>query len=237
MATPFFKFKNFTVWHDKCAMKVGTDGVLLGSWATVSDCSRILDVGTGTGLIALMLAQRSNAIIEAIDIDEAACNQAKENIEASAFKDQIKVSCTSIQNYAVATDQRYDLIVSNPPYFLNSLKGPDNQRNKARHNDTLPLIQLLNGSRQLLTPNGKVSLILPASQQDELNELLPSTLLFTTRETLILPTPQSAPKRILVELSANQAETCEKTQLIIEEGRHQYTNDYKDLTRDYYLKM
>lgn len=237
MATPFFKFKNFTVWHDKCAMKVGTDGVLLGSWATVSDSNRILDVGTGTGLIALMLAQRSNAIIEAIDIDEAACNQAKENIEASVFKDQIKVYCTSIQNYAASTDQRYDLIVSNPPYFLNSLKGPDNQRNKARHNDTLPLSQLLNGSRKLLTPNGKVSLILPASQQDELNELLPSSRLFKTRETLILPTPQSAPKRILVELSANQAKTCEKTQLIIEEGRHQYTNDYKELTKDYYLKM
>lgn len=237
MATPFFKFKNFTVWHDKCAMKVGTDAVLLGSWVSLTDCHAILDVGTGTGLIALMLAQRSNAAIEAIDVDEAACNQAKENIEASTFRDQINIHCMSFQSYAEATDIRYDLIVSNPPYFLNSLKGPDNQRNTARHNDTLPLNHLLDGSAKLLTPKGKIALILPASQQGELKDLLYNMPLFTTRETLIFPTPQSTPKRILVELSINQSEPCEKTQLIIEEGRHQYTDAYKKLTKAYYLKM
>ena len=237
MANPFFKFKNFTVWHDKCAMKVGTDGVLLGSWASVDGCDSILDVGTGTGLISLMVAQRSEADIHAIDIDEAACLQAKDNIAASAYRSRIQVTCTSVQEFAEKKDRTFSHILSNPPYFPNSLKGPDKQRNAARHNDTLPLEELLASCNKMLAPEGKISLILPESLSDALNEITTSYPLYPTRRTLVIPTPGSAPKRILLELSRSQEAACETSQLIIELARHQYSADYIQLTKEYYLNM
>lgn len=237
MANPFFKFKNFTVWHDKCAMKVGTDGVLLGSWASVKGCETILDVGTGTGLISLMVAQRSEADIHAIDIDESACLQAKDNIAASAFRNRIQVTCTSIQEFAEKTDQAFSHILSNPPFFANSLKGPDKHRNAARHNDTLPLEELLASCNKILTPKGKISLILPESLSDSLNKITTNYRLYPTRRTLVMPTPESAPKRILVELSRSQEASCETSQLIIELARHQYSADYIQLTKEFYLNM
>ena len=148
MANPYFQFKKFTVWHDKCAMKVGTDGVLLGEWASTERCQRILDVGTGTGLIALMLAQRSTAILDAIDIDSDACLQAQENIAKSPFANRIQVYQTSLSEYMPDENIKYDLIVSNPPYFIDSLKCPDTKRNLARHTDTLSLPDLLRGTRR-----------------------------------------------------------------------------------------
>ena len=129
MSNPFFQFKQFTIRHDKCAMKVGTDGVLLGAWAGTESCSRILDVGTGTGLIALMLAQRSKAVVDAIDIDADACLQAQENAESSLFAGRINVFHSDLVDFAQASTHLYDLIVSNPPYFVDSLKCPNLQRN------------------------------------------------------------------------------------------------------------
>ncbi|SKB42792.1 tRNA1(Val) (adenine(37)-N6)-methyltransferase [Macellibacteroides fermentans] len=237
MANPFFKFKNFTVWHDKCAMKVGTDGVLLGAWASVDGCDSILDVGTGTGLISLMVAQRCEADIHAIDIDEAACLQAKDNIAASAYRSRIQVTCTSVQEFAEKKDRTFSHILSNPPYFPNSLKGPDKQRNAARHNDTLPLEELLASCNKMLAPEGKISLILPESLSDALNEITTSYPLYPTRRTLVIPTPGSVPKRILLELSRSQEAACETSQLIIELARHQYSADYIQLTKEYYLNM
>ena len=131
MPNPYFSFKQFTVYHDRCAMKVGTDGVLLGAWTDVSGARDILDIGTGTGLIALMLAQRSEAHIVAVDIDEDAVKQAKENVEKSPWPGRIEVERHDICCFN--SDIRYDVIVSNPPYFFNSLKCPDGQRNIARH--------------------------------------------------------------------------------------------------------
>ena len=131
-----FQFKQFTIHHDRCAMKVGTDGVLLGAWADVNNRQQILDVGTGTGLIALMLAQRSKAHIHAIDIDIDACLQARENITSSPFSQQVEVFHHALHEYRAICSIRYDLIVSNPPYFVNSLKCPNLQRNTACYNDT-----------------------------------------------------------------------------------------------------
>ena len=135
MSNPFFQFKQFTIRHDKCAMKVGTDGVLLGAWAGTESCNRILDIGTGTGLIALMLAQRSKAAIDAIDIEADACLQAQENAESSLFAGRINVFHSDLVDFAQASTHLYDLIVSNPPYFVDSLKCPNLQRNTARHTD------------------------------------------------------------------------------------------------------
>ena len=151
MSNPFFQFKQFTIRHDKCAMKVGTDGVLLGAWAGTESCSRILDVGTGTGLIALMLAQRSKAVVDAIDIDADACLQAQENAESSLFAGRINVFHSDLADFAQASTHLYGLIVSNPPYFVDSLKCPNLQRNTARHTDTLTLEDLLQYSRKVGT--------------------------------------------------------------------------------------
>ena len=155
MSNPFFQFKQFTIRHDKCAMKVGTDGVLLGAWAGTESCNRILDIGTGTGLIALMLAQRSKAAIDAIDIEADACLQAQENAESSLFAGRINVFHSDLVDFAQASTHLYGLIVSNPPYFVDSLKCPNLQRNTARHTDTLTLEDLLQYSRKLLAPQGR----------------------------------------------------------------------------------
>lgn len=237
MANPYFKFKRFTVWHDKCAMKVGTDSVLLGAWVRVEGCKNILDVGTGTGLIALMMAQRSTARIDAVDIDKDACLQAAENVMASPFASFIHVHHHSFNDYIKTAEGRYDLIVSNPPFFADSLKCPDNQRNTARHTDTLPLEECIAGCLCLLTSDGRIALILPTDREDELIRIAKEKQLYILRKTDIIPTPNALPKRILVELSPCQLYTFSSTILTIETSRHHYTPEYKSLTREYYLNM
>lgn len=237
MANPYFQFKKFTVWHDRCAMKVGTDGVLLGAWADTSGATRILDVGTGTGLIALMLAQRSDALIDAIDIDEAACGQAKDNIATSPFAERIKVISLSLAAYRQTQPAPYDLIVSNPPYFTDSLKCPDTKRTLARHTDTLPLPDLLRDSRALLTSQGHLALILPYDRREYLLTYCREASLFVSKETAVLPTPGACPKRLLIELSLQPVANPLSTQLTIEIERHRYTPEFSELVRAFYLHL
>lgn len=237
MSNSFFRFKKFTIYHDLCAMKVGTDGVLLGAWAFVGDCKQILDVGTGTGLIALMLAQRCNAFINAIDIDKDAVLQAKKNSSLSSFASSVQVQQISFMDYVENNRQQVDLIVSNPPYFSNSLKCPDGKRNAARHNDSLPLASLITGSKQLLSPKGRIALILPFDASDEIKKIARDEGLSIRRETRVIPVAGAMPKRILIEFSTQNTSGTEENQLVIEESRHQYTEEYIALTRDYYLKM
>lgn len=238
MSNPFFQFKQFTIRHDKCAMKVGTDGVLLGAWAGTESCNRILDIGTGTGLIALMLAQRSKAVIDAIDIDADACLQAQENAESSPFAGRINVRHCALADFAQAPTNLYDLIVSNPPYFVDSLKCPDRQRNTARHTDTLTLEDLLQDSRKLLAPQGRIALILPYDQKERLADCIRTQNLFLSKEISVIPVPGAEPKRLLAELTADPLASPVFTgQLTIEIARHQYTDEYISLTKDFYLKM
>lgn len=185
MANPYFRFKKFTVYHDKCAMKVGTDAVLLGAWADTSFCRNILDIGTGTGIIALMLAQRSQATVEAIDIDKEACVQATENAAASPYTERIKVVHASCADFAASNQQkRYDLIVSNPPYFINSLKCPDNKRTVARHTDTLLLSDLIREAQTLLSPSGRIALVLPYERLEEVKALASANHLYICRRRM-----------------------------------------------------
>lgn len=235
MANPFFKFRQFTVYHDQCAMKVGTDGVLLGAWAGIGKAKKILDIGTGTGLIALMLAQRSEAGIDAIDIDENACRQADQNVAASPFFKQIRIIHSSFGDYQPA--EKYDLIVSNPPYFSQSLKSPDAKRNKARHDDHLSLEDLIAGSKKLLAEEGRIALILPVEQDQKLTGCLASNRLFRTRQTDVYPTPNGQIRRILVELSPTPGQHYTPERLTIEIERHRYTQEYRELTGDFYLNM
>lgn len=237
MANSYFQFKQFTIRHDLCAMKVGTDGVLLGAWADVRCCRKILDIGTGTGLIALMLAQRCTAGADAIDIDTDACNQAVKNVADSPFAGRIRVIQADFASYAAGCTDKYDLIVSNPPYFIDSLKCPDGKRNLARHTDTLLLADLIKGSGKLLTTNGRIALILPFEQLHILLTIAKENQLYPCRRTDVLPLPGALPKRLLIELSLQQQIPPPSDTLVIEEARHQYTEAYTALTKDFYLKM
>ena len=235
MPNPYFTFKQFTIRHDRCAMKVGTDGVLLGAWADISCSRNILDIGTGTGLIALMLAQRCpQARIQAIDIDTGAVNQAQENILASPWNDRVEACLQDIRTYR--PKQLFDTIVSNPPYFVNSLKGPDGQRNTARHTDSLDMASLLESAASLLTPEGRFSIILPAEQTDALTTSAERVGLHPSRHTAVITRPGLVPKRTLMEFCRTK-ETFQTDELVIELERHVYSEEYIRLTRDFYLKM
>lgn len=233
MSNPYFQFKQFTIYQDRCAMKVGTDGVLLGAWADVSSAHSILDIGTGTGLIALMVAQRSGAFVTALEMDVEASKQALENVERSPWNEKIKVVNLSLQEYDSL--MKYDHIISNPPYFNQSLKSPKEGRTTARHTDTLSYDDLLKGVVRLLDEEGIFSVILPFSEKERFVTLAEQYNLYPARITEVLPTPISTPKRFMAEFSFQQVE-CQQKSLIIESaGRHQYSDEYKQLTEQFYL--
>jgi tRNA1Val (adenine37-N6)-methyltransferase len=217
-------------------MKVGTDGVLLGAWTDVEKAKNILDVGTGTGLIALMLAQRTeNSQIDAIEIDEQAFVQASENVSKTNWKDRIHIFHNDFLHFNA--DKKYDLIVSNPPYFSNSLKNPNEKRTLARHTDSLTPIQLLQASKNLLQTDGRLSLILPSTEGYELIKIAEKESLFCAKLTKVIPKIGAQEKRLLMEFSF-QKRTCTEDELLIENNfRHEYSAQYKNLTKDFYLKM
>ncbi|MDD3321650.1 MAG: methyltransferase [Paludibacter sp.] len=237
MPNPYFSFKQFTVYHDKCAMKVGIDGVLLGAWANVDDTNSILDVGTGTGLIALMLAQRSSAELDAIDIDENAVLQANENINNSVWNKRIRVQRVSLQDFAQLTSKKYDLIVSNPPYFINSLKTPVESRTTARHTDTLSHEELLINAKCLLNNTGRICLILPVTEGIQCLNFSKSIGLFCSRKVIIYPKPNTSTKRILLEFNLLPTQLVESEITIESNERHSYTPEFTKLVKDYYLKL
>lgn len=234
MSKPF-RFKQFTIEQEGCAMQVGTDGVLLGAWAETSNAKQILDVGTGTGLIALMLAQRSDAQIDAIDIHEGCVQCAAGNFAASPWADRLQAYQSSLQEFQ--PDKEYDLIVSNPPYFNNSQKAPDAGRNLARHTDSLSLEELVQHSARLLSPKGKLGLILPADQEDVLQTIIKQNGLNVARICRVRGLAHLPVKRLLIEASKLAVTKPEETELTIEIARHQYTSEYVELTRDFYLNM
>lgn len=236
MANPYFQFKQFVVWHDKCGMKVGTDGVLLGAWAPVANARRILDVGTGTGLVALMTAQRSpaDARIVALEIDEAAALQAQENVLRSPWKERIEVVRADFRHYR--TEGKFDAIVSNPPYFVDSLACPDRQRSTARHTQTLTYSELTAGAAALLSDRGVFTVVLPTDVEAHVKELALRNGLHAIRQLDVITKPGGEPKRTLIAFSFHQQE-CHTERLLTEHSRHQYSPEYIALTREYYLNM
>lgn len=215
-------------------MKVGTDGVLLGAWVNIDSVKRILDVGTGTGVIALMLAQRSNAVIHAIEVDKRAADQAETNVENSPWSDRVKVLQQSYQDFQYKAKQ-YDLIVSNPPFFTDSLLPDGESRSIARHNLTLKIEDLVKGAAEQLTSNGKLAIIYPFREFYQVVEYALKKSMYLIRRTDVFPTPDKPVKRVLAEFSF-QHKPIEYNELIIEEqGRHRYSHGYKSLTTDFYL--
>jgi tRNA1Val (adenine37-N6)-methyltransferase len=238
MANPCFAFKQFTIYHDKCAMKVGTDGVLLGAWVNVQSAERILDVGTGSGLIAIMLAQRSDAVIDAVEIDERAYSQAFENIAACPWSVRINIHQDSFQHFAGITEVYYDVVVSNPPYFRNSLKSSLISRSLARHDQKLSHESLLFYSSQILAPEGRLALIIPADDITHLMELAYFHKLYPSQLLMIRPDPDKNYSRCLAEFTHNRDQDCIENELIIKQKDSVgYTENYKSLTRDFYLNF
>jgi tRNA1Val (adenine37-N6)-methyltransferase len=233
MSNDFFHFKQFSIYQDRCAMKVGTDGVLLGAWVEIGDEKRILDIGTGTGLIALMLAQRSNAFIDAIEIEKAAAEQAKGNIFNSPWANRVTVRAVSLQEYF--PDTFFDLIVSNPPYFTNSQQNPGSKRELARHTHALSPFELIEGICRLIQQNGRFALIYPADSFDVIKDMACARGFSAKRITRILPTPNSIARRILAEFSFSNNETDYDEIIIEENGRYQYSQKFKELTGEFYL--
>jgi tRNA1Val (adenine37-N6)-methyltransferase len=218
-------------------MKVGTDGVLLGAWADVENTSNILDIGTGSGLIALMIAQRSKANITAIDIDKNAVIQAKINAENSQWATRINVIESDLIEFSNTTNQQFDLIVSNPPFFKNSLETPELARTIARHATTDFHNQIIISSLKLLTDNGKLCLILPIREGNECIAFALKNSLFCSKKVTVFPKPTNAAKRLLIEFSKQNTD-CICSELVIEsEVRHSYTKDFTALVKDFYLKL
>ena len=217
-------------------MKVGTDGTLLGAWAEVPDEGRILDIGTGTGLIAIMVAQRtSSARITAIDIDSDCIAQARENIAATEWHERIEVVHSSLQEFSSA--EPFDVIISNPPYFVDSLLSPDASRTTARHTETLSFTDLVQGVERLLAPEGRFALILPPAEMAQFLTAARGRL-YIQHRCEVWTTPRSGVRRIMAELSFTPNASPQSEKLIIEDsGPLGYSEEYKRLTRDFYLKF
>lgn len=230
-----FHFKQFKIHQDKTAMKVGTDGVLLGAWVNCKSANNILDIGTGTGLISLMLAQKNKTVqILAIEIDKDAAIQANENIEDSKWKDRIIVKQISLQNFQ--TQEKFDLIVSNPPFFNNTFKAESDSRNNARQTESLSFNYLLERTASLLTANGKASFILPFSEKENFISIAKEQQLFLNNILYVKGNLKMEIKRILLEFSFQETEIKEE-RISIEISRHNYTKEYIELVKDFYLKM
>ncbi len=244
MANSFFRFKQFTVSHDLCGMKVGTDGVLLGAYASLTtekEQPAILDIGTGTGLVALMLAQRyADALIDAVEINPQAALQAEKNCAESPWSDRIQVYNQDIIDFSKTAKQHYDLIVSNPPFFENSLKAACDHRTQARHTDTLSFQALLQSAQALLAPQGRIVLILPANVTQEIAQLAATHGLAMTHILWVRGNDSQPIKRAILSLSfvsSSSVPAPHEQELVIEQARHQYTADYIALTQAFYLKM
>ena len=229
----WFEFKQFKVEQHRSAMKVGTDGVLLGAWAPIRDALRILDIGTGTGLIALMLAQRSGARIDAVEIDESAFDESKFNFEQSPWSDRLRVFHADFHQFAGLIDQTYDLIITNPPYFVNSLKTNNATLAIARHNDMLTFEQLISGARKLLLSSGRLCVILPFTSFEEFREIARLEGFYLHRRTVVIPKPGKLPKRILMEFSLKAAYPIHD-ELTVLDISGEYSENYKILTAPFY---
>lgn len=243
MRNPVFRFKQFELRHDQCAMKVGTDGVLLGAWANIdndnSSVKRILDIGTGTGLIACMLAQRTkqHIHIDAVEIDPAAAAQAAENAQNTPWANRLTIIPADIRQFAFQTEHRYDLIVSNPPYFEHSLTNQKHTKTIARHTKTLPIGDFWQICAHILTPQGKICVILPPENEEKWQQHAHTHQFHLEQKTVVLALPNTPPKRLLLSWTKTPPTSPQHNALCIAQStqRHDYTDEYVQLTKDFYL--
>ncbi len=234
-----FKFKQFTIQQDRCAMKVGTDGILLGAWARVGPVKKALDIGTGTGLIAIMLAQRClDAEVHAVEINEVAFSQAKENMATSPFAERLTAINQPIQDYAQMSNERYDLIISNPPFFSGGVFSGNEARAEVRHTTKLPHGDLLVAARTLLDPNGRFCVILPYLEGLRLKEMARRYNLHCSRMTEVRARPGLTIERLLLEFQRFSSTELVDELYIYGEGKTaNYSAEYIELTEAFYLDL
>jgi len=233
-----FVFKEFTINQNQCAMKIGTDAVLLGAWTSIEkEPFSVLDIGAGTGVLALMLAQRSHAeLIDAIEIDDTTYEQCVENFEASPWGNRLFCYHASLEEFVEEIEDTYDLILSNPPFYAEDFKTDNQQRDLARFSDAMPFGHLIESASKLLSEDGIFSVIIPFKEETIFISLAANFNLFPNRILHVKGNPTSDIKRSLIECSFRESTITINT-LIIETERHQYTSDYINLTKDFYLKM
>jgi tRNA1Val (adenine37-N6)-methyltransferase len=230
-----FNFKHFSVSDKSSAMKVGTDAVLLGAWVEVSGKKRILDIGTGSGIISLMLAQRSSANITGLDIHKDSVEDAILNFKNSQWATRLKAIQSSFQEYSAHCSERYDLIVSNPPFFTNSLKSPKQLKNISKHNDLLPYQDLISGIRKVIATSGKFCIIVPESDAAFINNLSTENGFYCIRQLTISPKMSKPPSRVILEFSNSKPDAVKKEIISVRNDDNSYTSEYKLLTKDFYL--
>jgi len=233
-----FTFKQFSINQDRCAMKIGTDGVLLGAWTPlINNPYNVLDIGAGTGILSLILAQRSNAEqIDAIEIDEDAYEQCVENFEASSWGDKLFCFHAGLDEFVDEPEDEYDLIISNPPFYTDDYKSDNTSRDLARFEDALPFEELIEAAGLLLSDNGIFSVIIPYKEEERFVSLCKELDLFPLKITRVKGTPTSEIKRSLLAFCRIE-QTPLIDELTIEISRHEYTPEYIELTKDFYLKM
>ena len=238
MASLPFKFKEFTINQDRCAMKIGTDSVLLGAWTTLKNNPfSVLDIGAGTGVLGLMIAQRSRAQnIEAIEIDADAFEQCSENFENSPWSDRLFCYHASLIEFVEEIEDEFDLIICNPPFYSEDYKTDNEARDLARFNDAMPFEHLIFAVINLLSEDGIFSVVIPYKEETNFVDLASKSGLFPKRILRVKGNPDTEIKRSLLEFSFKDHK-IETSELIIETARHQYTEDYINLTKDFYLKM
>ena len=261
-SSDYFCFKRFKVKNIHSAMRVNTDGVLLGAWMTIkADDRRLLDIGTGSGVIALMAAQRVHNIvkakpdmfamkidrqtvniddivkIEGVELDVGSAEEARYNFKNSPWPDTLSLYSCSFQDFLLRNDTEpgsYDLIFTNPPYFEDALKAPDHRKSQARHTDSLPYETIIAGSLELLSPIGRLALILPVHEAEKFITLARFAGLNLDRLCKVSSSKNKPPKRYLMEFSKEHSLPTEQTELVLQEGK-EYTNEYRQLTKDFYL--
>ena len=236
MANDYFQFKQFTIHQQRCAMKVGTDGTLLGAWAQVpKNSARILDIGTGTGLIALMMAQRfPEATVLGIDIDCEAVSQAQENVAESPFASRVDIQLQNVLDFEC--EESFDAIVSNPPFFVDALNCPDQQRTIARHTISLTYEGLMKSAYRLLKTDGKLSLVIPSECRSLLETEASLVGFFISRICQIRTTPRKQPKRQLIEFIKHPVDELNIEEGVIEESPNKRSSWYQHITKDFYIK-
>jgi len=237
MARKYFHFKQFSISDEQSAMKVGTDAVLLGAWTDVSETNNILDFGTGSGIIAIMIAQRAKANIDAIDIDKGSIVDAQNNFSNCPWKNRLTGIHSSLQEYVKNNSKKYDLIVSNPPFFSNSLKSLIYARSLSKHDEKLTHKELLTGVKKLLSCTGRLCVILPVSEADNFKELALLENLHCSKELQIIPKLNKKPNRIIMEFTYVKPQIISETNLCIRNLDNSYTKEYIDLTREFYLNF
>lgn len=237
MSNDYFQFKQMRIHQDRCAMKVSTDACIQGAWTPLnSSVKQVLDIGTGTGLLSLMLAQQNNNLsIDALEIDEHAAAQAQENIDSTAFCKQINVKNVDAVNFC--SDTKYDLIICNPPFFTKSLTGPDEKRNVARHNDSLSQQDLAKTISGNLAQDGYASILLPLTEFDLWQNHAKAKGLFTSKTLLIKPFEHSKPNRIIIICAKNECHDMGEETLVIYQAQKIYTDAFTELMRPYYLNL